>query len=78
MSQILIAAEMAFRRRDGCMPQKESNLLQLTTARVAELRIAQVSLQVMRRNMLQARSLAAGLDYVHQSTRETWQAKRIT
>ena len=62
MSEILFAAEIAFRCLDGCMPQQELNLLQLTTAAVAQLRAG--SPQVMRRNMLQAGSLAAGLDYV--------------
>ena len=62
MSEILFAAEIAFRRLDRCMPQQELNLLQLATAAVAQLRAG--SPQVMRRNMLQARSLAATLDYV--------------
>jgi hypothetical protein len=62
MSEILFAAEIAFRRLHRCMPQQELNLLQLSTARVAQLRTG--SPQVMRCNMLQARSLAAGLDYV--------------
>jgi hypothetical protein len=62
MSQILFAAEIAFRGLDGCMPQQELNLLQLATATVAQFRAG--SPQVMRRNMLQARSLAATLDYV--------------
>ena len=62
MSEILFAAQIAFRCLDGCMPQQELNLLQLATARVAQLRTG--SPQVMRRNMLQARSLAATLDYV--------------
>jgi hypothetical protein len=44
------------------MPQQELNLLQLATATVAQFRAG--SPQVMRRNMLQARSLAATLDYV--------------
>ena len=44
------------------MPQQELNLLKLATAAVAQLRTG--SPQVMRCNMLQARSLAAGLDYV--------------
>ena len=38
MSEILFAAEIAFRRLDRCMPQQELNLLQLATARVAQLR----------------------------------------
>ena len=62
MSEILFAAEIAFRGLDGCMPQQELNLLQLATAAVAQLRAG--SPQIMRCNMLQARSLAAGLDYV--------------
>jgi hypothetical protein len=62
MSEILFATEIAFRRLHGCMPQQELNLLQLATARVAQLRTG--SPQVMRCNMLHGRSLAAGLDYV--------------
>jgi hypothetical protein len=62
MSEILFAAEIAFRRLDRGMPQQELNLLQLATARVAQLRTG--SAQVMRCNMLQSRSLAAGVDYV--------------
>jgi hypothetical protein len=62
MAEILFAAQIAFRRLDGCMPQQELNLLQLATARVAQLRTG--SPQVMRRNMLQARSLAATFDYI--------------
>jgi hypothetical protein len=50
MAEILFAAQIAFRRLDGCMPQQELNLLQLATARVAQLRTG--SPQVMRRNML--------------------------
>ena len=57
MSEILFAAEIAFRRLDRCMAQQELNLLQLAAARVAQLRTG--SPQVMRCNMLQARSLAA-------------------
>ncbi len=38
MSEILFAAEIAFRGLDGYMPQQELNLLQLATARVAQLR----------------------------------------
>src|SRR6266849_8352631 len=62
MAEILFAAEIAFRCLDGCMPQQELNLLQLATAAVAQLRTG--SPQIMRCNMLQARSLAATLDYV--------------
>jgi hypothetical protein len=61
MSEILFAAEMAFRCLDGCMPQQELNLLQLATARVAQFRAGP---QVMRCNMFQARSLAAGFGYI--------------
>src|SRR6266581_9773373 len=59
MPEILFAAEIAFRCLDGCMPQQELNLLQLATATVAQFRAG--SPQVMRRNMLQARSLATTL-----------------
>jgi len=62
MSEILFAAEIAFRRLHGYMPQQELNLLKLSAVRVAQLRTG--SPQIMRGNMLQARSLAAGLDYV--------------
>jgi hypothetical protein len=62
MSEILFAAEIAFRRLPGYVPQQELNLLKLSAVRVAQLRTG--SSQVMRCNMLQARSLAAGLDYV--------------
>jgi hypothetical protein len=62
MPEILFATEIAFRGLDGCMPQQELNLLQFTTARVAQLRTG--SPKVMRCNMLQARSLAAALDHV--------------
>src|SRR5260370_6686358 len=54
MSEILLAAEIAFRRLDGGMPQQELNLLQLATIAVAQLRTG--SPQVVRCNMLQARS----------------------
>src|SRR5260370_41825685 len=62
MSKILFAAQIAFRRLHGYMPQQELNLLKLSAVRVAQLRTG--SAQVMRGNMLQPRSLAAGLDYV--------------
>ena len=62
MSEILFAAEIAFRSLNRCMPQQELNLLQFATTRVAQFRAG--SAQVMRRNMLQARSLATILDYV--------------
>ena len=62
VSEILLTTEITFRRLDGCMPQQELNLLQLAAAAVAQLRTG--SPQVMRCNVLQARSLAAGLDHV--------------
>ena len=62
MSEILFAAEIAFRRLHRYMPQQELNLLKLSAVRVAQLRRG--SSQIMRCNMLQARSLAAGLDDV--------------
>jgi hypothetical protein len=62
MSEILFAAEIAFRRLHGGMPQQELDLLQFATVAVAQLRAG--SPQVMRCNMFQARSLAATLDYV--------------
>jgi len=62
MSEILFAAEIAFRRLHGYVPQQELNLLKLSAVRVAQLRTG--SPQVMRRNMLQASSLAAGFDDV--------------
>jgi len=62
MSKILFAAQIAFRRLHRYMPQQELNLLQLSAVRVAQLRTG--SPQIMRGNMLQARSLAAGLDDV--------------
>src|SRR6476620_9039833 len=62
MSEILFAAKIAFRRLHGYVPQQELNLLKLSAVRVAQLRTG--SPQVMRRNMLQASSLAAGFDDV--------------
>jgi hypothetical protein len=61
-SKILLAAEIPLRRLHRHMPEQELNLLQFATAVVAQLRAG--SPQVVRGNMLQARSLAAGLDYV--------------
>src|ERR1700686_1536389 len=61
MSEILFAAQIAFRCLDGCVPQQELNLLQLATAAVAQLRAG--SAQIMRCNGLQPGSLAEGLDY---------------
>jgi len=37
MSEILLAAEIAFRCLHGCMPQQELNLLKLSAVRVAQL-----------------------------------------
>jgi hypothetical protein len=59
VTEILFAAEIAFRRLNGCMAQQELNLLQLASAAVAQLGAR--SPQVMRRDMFQARSFAAGL-----------------
>jgi hypothetical protein len=71
MPEILFAAEITFRRLDGCVPQQELNLLQLATARVAQLRTSPP--QIVWRNVLQARSLAAALDYVpHDILRDTF------
>ena len=38
MPEILLAAEIAFRGLDRCMPEQELNLLQLTTAVVTQFR----------------------------------------
>lgn len=62
MSEILLAAEIALRCLHRHMPEQELNLLQFATVGVAQLRTG--SPQVVRGNMLQACSLAAGLDYV--------------
>lgn len=60
--EVLFAAEIVFSRLDGHMSEQELDLLKLTAATVAQLRTG--SAQVMRGNVLEARSLAAGLDYV--------------
>ena len=62
MSEILFAAEITFRRLHGCVTQQELNLLQLAPAAVAKLRAG--SPQVVRCDVLQPGSLAAGLDHV--------------
>ena len=62
MSQILFAAEIAFRGLDGCVPEQKLNLLELPTAVVAKLRAGPA--QIVRRNVLQAGFLAAGSDHV--------------
>ena len=50
MPEILFAAEIAFRGLHRCMPEQELNLLQFTTAVVAQLRTRQP--QVVRGNAL--------------------------
>ena len=50
MSEILFAAQIAFRCLDGCMPEQELNLLQLAATGVAQLRTGPA--EVVRRNML--------------------------
>jgi len=71
MSEVLFAAEIAFRRLHGCMPQQELNLLKLATAAMAQLRTSPP--QVVRCNMLQSHSFAAGLDHVpHNVLRDTF------
>jgi hypothetical protein len=62
VSEILFAAEIAFRRLHGCMSQQELNLFQLSSSVMTQLRTGPP--QIVRCNMLQARSLTAGLDYV--------------
>ena len=70
MSEILFAAEIAFRRLNGCMPEQELNLLQLTAAIVAQFRAGPP--QVVRCNVLQACSRAAGSNHVpHDILRKT-------
>ena len=62
MSEILFATEIAFRRLDGCMPQQELNLFKLSSTVMTQLCTGPP--QIVGCNMLQARSLAAGLDHV--------------
>jgi len=62
MSEILFAAEIALRCLHRCMPQQELNLLQLSSTVLTQLRAGPP--QIVRGNMLQARSLAAGSDHV--------------
>ena len=62
MSEILFAAQIPFRCLDGCMPQQELNLLQLSSAVMTQLRTGPP--QVMRCNVFQARSPTAGTDHV--------------
>jgi hypothetical protein len=49
MSEILLAAKIAFRRLHGRMPKQELNLLKLTTAVVTQLRTGPP--KVMRRDV---------------------------
>ena len=62
VSEILFAAEVAFRRLNRGVAQQELNLLQFTAAIVAELRAGPT--QVVRCNVLQACSPAAGSDHI--------------
>ena len=62
MPEILLAAEITFRRLHRHMPQQELNLFQLATACVAQLGTCPP--QVVRCDVLQTRPLAAGLDDV--------------
>jgi len=62
MPQILFAAEIAFCRLHGRVPQQKLDLLQFTTACVAQLRAGPP--QVVGCDVLQSGSLAARLDYV--------------
>src|SRR5579864_4085264 len=62
MSEILFAAKVPLRRLHRCMLEQELNLLQLSSTVMTQLRAG--SPQIMRGNMLQARSLAAGSDHV--------------
>lgn len=62
VSEILFAPEIAFGRLNRCVAQQELNLLQFTAAIMAELRAGPP--QVVRCNVLQPCSLAAGSDHV--------------
>jgi hypothetical protein len=62
MPEILFAAEIAFRCLHGCMPEQELNLLKLTAAVVTQLRTGPP--QVVRCNVLEPCSLAAGSDHI--------------
>src|SRR5580692_7859307 len=69
VSEILFAAEIAFCRLNRCVAQQELNLLQFTAAIMAEFRAGPP--QVVRCNVLQACSRAAGSDHVpHDILRE--------
>ncbi len=62
MSEILFAAEIAFRRLDRCVSQQELNLFQLSSAVMTQLRTRPP--QVVGCDVLQARSPTAGPDHV--------------
>lgn len=62
MTKILFATEIAFRGLDRCVPEEKLNLLKLTASIMAQL--CTRSPQIMRRDVLQAGSLAAGSDHV--------------
>src|SRR5262249_45763737 len=62
MTKILLAAEITLRRLHRCVPQQELNLLNLPTTVMAQFRAGPP--EVVRSDMLQARSLAAGSDHV--------------
>src|SRR5580658_8871345 len=62
VSEILFAAEIAFCRLNRCVAQQELNLLQFISAIMAELSAGPP--QVVRCNVLQACSLAAGPDNI--------------
>src|SRR5215813_3366036 len=62
MPKILFAGEIALRGLNRCMPKQELNLLQFTTPVVTKFRTG--TPQVVRSNVLQACSLAAGSNHV--------------
>ena len=62
MSEVLFAAKVPLRCLHRCMPQQELNLLQLSSTVMTQLRAR--SPQIVRGDMLQASSLAAGSDHV--------------
>ena len=62
MAEILFAPQIPLGCLYGGMAQQELDLLQLAAAAVAQFRTGPA--QVVRRNMLQARPLAAGLHYI--------------
>ena len=62
MSKVLFATEIVLCRLDGCVPQQELDLLQLSTTVVTQLCAG--SPQIMRGNVLQSGFLAAGSDHV--------------